>query len=120
VTREEKDATRERWRKLVRSGDPLPDSGLYAVFSGDRLLYVGMSFFMETRLTLHNNRDLFMEMNANRVVVREIKDPDMCAVVERFLIWKLKPPLNKQVIQCGDISREYRWLRDWHCGQSWA
>ena len=108
MTREEKDATRERWRKLVRSGGPLPDSGLYAVFSGDRLLYVGMSFFMETRLTLHNNRDLFMEMNANRVVVREIKDPDMCAVVERFLIWKLKPPLNKGLMYLTSLERKVK------------
>lgn len=114
MTLEEKQEVRKRWRAIVKNSSPIPPSGVYAIFSGQSLLYVGMSLFMPSRLSLHTYRDTFVKMNVTRIATRKILDPHLCFAVEKFLIWTLKPPLNKQISRSESIGKEYRCMRNWN------
>lgn len=79
------------WMDLVSSCPEM--SGVYFVWAGDELLYVGSSIKMRERLVMHTYRDLFAEEGVSKVTWAEFWSGNM-GEVEKWLIQEFRPRLN--------------------------
>jgi hypothetical protein len=76
----------------------LPDiHAMYFVLSNKRLLYVGVSFVLRTRLKSHKNSKLFYYFNPTHVKWIEYSKSQAkkLSCDEKIFVEKFKPPLNK-------------------------
>lgn len=110
------------WGNLVRKSGPFPLRGVYAIFSGEILLYVGHSFNLRARIHSHGYRSRFLSHNADRIITRSMNDPILCVALEKYVIWRMRPSLNRRVVHSDSLRKEYESLartiyrdysRDW-------
>lgn len=77
-------------------------SGVYFLFNGDRLQYVGKATSISHRLWRH-----FVEKNIAWDCVSWIEViSDAAEEVEHFYIYELKPPCNRRHLSRGHLMRE--------------
>lgn len=80
-----------RFWRMIKS---LPNCrGVYAVFAGERLLYIGKTRGIYVRIRQHHLRDKFIEMKADHVEYIECGSVES-GLMEGWLIAKHNPPLN--------------------------
>lgn len=79
------------WSRLI---DGIPfEAGLYSVWAGDVLLYIGVSERLWLRLSGHDLRNKFLECGANRVLWMLCPDRTARFETERHLSLVHKPML---------------------------
>lgn len=71
-------------------GTFIPHSGVYFLFQGDNLLYVGESVNMRVRIFDHHNIPF-----THYAFIGYETEPMQC-VFEIMYIWKYRPPFNKK------------------------
>lgn len=80
-----------RWWSMI---DALPRvGGVYAVFAGRSLLYIGKTRLLNVRIRQHHMKNRFIALNADHVEWIECEGTQM-ACMEKWLIAKHKPLLN--------------------------
>jgi excinuclease UvrABC nuclease subunit len=82
----------EFWDDLVNHTQSIP--GVYSVWSGNKVLYIGSSHRMRRRLRGHNQWPKFVEYRVTEVRCIEVQDHRERLAMERWLIRKHRPCLN--------------------------
>jgi hypothetical protein len=75
--------------------------GVYVLFYGNRIIYVGQSKDVKQRIVTHK-----LEKPYTRCLVKEIQE-EMLEETERALIAVLQPPLNKAGVSIENRESEY-------------
>jgi len=86
----------QKWLDLTKSIPPA--QGLYCVWAGNVLLYIGQSKRLKYRLKDHTRKSEFVGMGANAItftIVETERSRWERTDMEKWLIRKHKPPLNK-------------------------
>jgi hypothetical protein len=74
---------------------PEKGRGLYSVWAGDQLLYIGLSIQLRGRLVHHERLAEFIAGGATHVEFMLIADKKARHCAEEWLIDKHRPPLNR-------------------------
>ncbi len=87
----------QKWLKMVRDvgGEDLARGGLYQVFKGRQMMYLGSAIMFKRRLTTHTRRDDFMEAGADCITVIPYDSWDNCLLDEIVFIRLHRPILNR-------------------------
>ncbi len=75
------------------------EAGVYSVFAGEKLLYIGESDCLRIRVRFHNRLQEFLVYGADEVRFIKVGQFPMCGAIRRqmeaFLTWKWNPSLSR-------------------------
>lgn len=91
------------WKNLLSGIPNVP--GLYSVWAGSELLYIGVSRDIRARLDNHNRSSEFMEHKADRVLWVACGDASARHGTERYLTYFHKPKLCRFMF-CGPLGEQ--------------
>jgi predicted GIY-YIG superfamily endonuclease len=95
-----------KWKALVLSS-PL-ESGIYAVFNGKTVLYIGQAENIKARLTGHTLTKSFVAEEADCIRFIFEERAELRRAMERFMIHHWKPKLNREHFPVGTM--RFHWV----------